>query len=202
MAQLGAAAKLVGAIDFCGAVMLTVVQRAALLQQNPCVVWFTGLSGAGKSTIADLVEVALHQQGKHTYVLDADRVRAGLNRDLGFSPADRQENVRRMAECAYQLADAGLMVLVTSISPYTQSRDDARKLLSAHRFVEVFVDTPVETVRQRDPKGLYARFARGQINQIAGLDAPYERPVSPELTLSTTILSADQCAQQVLRCLG
>ncbi len=178
--------------------MLTGSQRAAQKAQTPRVIWFTGVSGAGKSTIAALVEQALHAQGKHTYVLDADIARTGLNRDLGFTAKDRQENVRRLAECARLMLDAGLIVLVTSISPYAQSRLAARDLFAPGQFVEVFVDTPIAVAQQRDPKGLYARYAQGQISQLSGLDAPYEKPTDAELWLDTTQLDAGQCAQQVL----
>lgn len=178
--------------------MLTSSQRAAHKAQTPLVIWFTGVSGAGKSTIAALVEQALHAQGKHTYTLDADIARGGLNRDLGFTKGDRQENVRRLAECARLMVDAGLIVLVTSISPYASSRHAARDLFAPEQFIEVFVDTPIAVAQQRDPKGLYARFAQGQISQLSGLDAPYERPAQAELWLDTTQLDASQCAQRVL----
>ncbi len=178
--------------------VISASERAAHKAQTPLVIWFTGVSGAGKSTIAALVEQALHAQGKHTYTLDADIARSGLNRDLGFTEADRQENVRRLAECARLMVDAGLIVLVTSISPYARSRHAARDLFAQGQFIEVFVDTPIAVAQHRDPKGLYARYAQGQISQLSGLDAPYERPEQAELLLDTTQLDAASCARLVL----
>ena len=176
---------------------LSSAERAAQKLQTPMLVWFTGVSGAGKSTISALVERHLFERGQHTYVLDADTARAGLNADLGFSAADRAENVRRLAECAKLLLDAGLVVLVTSISPYSQGRLAARELMAKHRFIEVFVDTPIAVAQQRDPKGLYAKYADGKLKLLAGLDAPYERPQHAELVLHTVDSSAADCAAAV-----
>jgi bifunctional enzyme CysN/CysC len=159
--------------------------RASLKGQKPAVLWFTGLSGSGKSTIANLVERALHAEGKHTYMLDGDNVRHGLNRDLGFTDADRVENIRRVAETAKLFVDAGLIVLVSFISPFRSERRMARELLQPGEFIEVFVDTPIEICIRRDPKGLYKKAQAGEIKHFTGIDSPYEVPESPELTLKT-----------------
>jgi bifunctional enzyme CysN/CysC len=167
--------------------------RASLKGQRPAVLWFTGLSGSGKSTIANMVERALHAEGKHTYMLDGDNVRHGLNRDLGFTDADRVENIRRVAETAKLFVDAGLIVLVSFISPFRSERRMARELLQAGEFVEVFVDTPIEVCIQRDPKGLYKKAQAGAIKHFTGIDSPYEVPENPELTIKT--VEGDPAAQ-------
>ena len=172
--------------------------RAVMKGQRPVVVWFTGLSGSGKSTIANLVERRLHAAGRHTYMLDGDNVRHGLNRDLGFTEADRVENIRRVAEVAALMADAGLIVLVSFISPYRAERQMARELLPEGDFIEVFVDTPIEECRRRDPKGLYAKVDAGLIRNFTGVDAPYEAPEKPELHLETSVLTLDECGQKTL----
>jgi bifunctional enzyme CysN/CysC len=159
--------------------------RASLKGQKPAVLWFTGLSGSGKSTIANLLEKKLHAAGKHTYILDGDNVRHGLNRDLGFSEADRVENIRRVAEVARLMADAGLIVLVSFISPFRTERDFARSIMGEGEFVEVFVDTPFDECAKRDPKGLYMRALNGEIKNFTGLDSPYEAPIRPEIRLET-----------------
>ena len=153
--------------------------RATLNRQKPVVLWFTGLSGAGKSTIANLVEKRLHAQGRHTMILDGDNVRHGLNRDLGFTEADRVENIRRVAEVAKLFVDAGMIVLVSFISPYRAERMLARECVEQDEFIEIYVDTPVDECRRRDPKGLYQRADAGQIRNFTGIDAPYEPPRSP-----------------------
>src|SRR5438105_4533618 len=150
--------------------------RAGLLGQSPCVVWFTGLSAAGKSTIANLVESELHRLGYHTYLLDGDNVRHGLNKDLGFTDADRDENIRRVAEVAKLMVDAGLVVLVAFISPFRAEREMARSLLREGEFIEVYVDTPLEVAEVRDPKGLYKKARRGELVHFTGIDSPYEAP--------------------------
>jgi bifunctional enzyme CysN/CysC len=172
--------------------------RAQAKGQSPAVVWFTGLSGSGKSTIANLVERKLHAMGRHTYMLDGDNVRHGLNRDLGFTEADRVENIRRVSEVAALFGDAGLLVLVSFISPYAAERDAARQRLPAGEFVEVYVDTPIDECRRRDPKGLYVKADAGQIRNFTGVSAPYEPPPAPEIHLRTTEASADVMADRVI----
>ncbi|MGN6143573.1 MAG: sulfate adenylyltransferase subunit CysN [Mesorhizobium sp.] len=159
--------------------------RADMKNQRPAVLWFTGLSGSGKSTIANLLEKKLHATGRHTYLLDGDNVRHGLNRDLGFTDADRVENIRRVAEVAKLMADAGLIVIVSFISPFKAERRMARELMVGGEFVEVFVDTPFEECARRDPKGLYARALKGEIRNFTGVDSPYEAPENPEVRLKT-----------------
>jgi bifunctional enzyme CysN/CysC len=179
---------------------LTVDKRARSERNGhrPCVVWFTGLSGAGKSTIADLVEKALHADGRHTFLLDGDNVRHGLNKDLGFTDADRVENIRRIAEVAALMVDAGLIVLVSFISPFRAERALARELVADGEFCEVFVDTPLAVAEQRDPKGLYARARRGELANFTGIDSPYEPPEAPEIRLDTTALSPEEAAGVVI----
>jgi bifunctional enzyme CysN/CysC len=173
--------------------------RAVAKGQTPSVLWFTGLSGAGKSTIANLVETELHKRGCHTYMLDGDNVRHGLNKDLGFTQADRVENIRRVAEVARLMTDAGLIVIVSFISPFRSERRMARELFGEGEFFEVFVDTPLEIAEGRDPKGLYAKARRGELANFTGIDSPYEPPEHAELQLDTTALSAEECAAQVVR---
>ena len=176
--------------------------RAVLKGQNPCVLWFTGLSGAGKSTIANLVEKRLSARGHHTYLLDGDNVRHGLNRDLGFKDSDRVENIRRVAEVAKLMVDAGLIALVSFISPFRAERHMARNLMLPGEFFEVFVDTPLEVAEARDPKGLYRKARLGEIEHFTGIDSPYEAPEAPELVLDTTRLSPGDSADQVVAHLG
>ncbi len=175
--------------------------RAAQMGQKPAVVWFTGLSGAGKSTIANLVELKLHHLGYRTYLLDGDNVRHGLNRDLGFTDADRVENIRRVAEVAKLMVDAGLIVLVSFISPFRSERQFARSLLEAGEFVEVFVNTPLPVAERRDRKGLYKKARRGELTGFTGIDAPYEAPANPEVELLTVTCTAEQAAEQVIAAL-
>ncbi|MGA7713297.1 MAG: sulfate adenylyltransferase subunit CysN [Rhizomicrobium sp.] len=172
--------------------------RAALKHQKPAVLWFTGLSGSGKSTIANIVERTLYAQGRHTYLLDGDNVRHGLNRDLGFTNADRVENIRRVAETAKLFVDAGLIVLVSFISPFRSERQMARELVGDGEFVEVFVDTPLETCMARDPKGLYKKAKAGTIRNFTGIDSPYEPPQTPEIVLKTVEGDAPFQAQAIL----
>jgi bifunctional enzyme CysN/CysC len=172
--------------------------RSAMKGQRPCVVWFTGLSAAGKSTIANLVDQRLYALGRHTYVLDGDNVRKGLSRDLGFTDADRTENIRRIAEVAKLMLDAGLIVLVSFISPFRAERKLARDLVDPGEFIEVFVDTPLTEAEKRDPKGLYARARRGEIPLFTGIDSPYEPPENPELRLKTLELTPEGAADLVL----
>ena len=175
--------------------------RAAQKGQAAKCVWFTGLSGAGKTTIANLLDQKLHSQEKHTYILDGDNVRHGLNCDLGFTADDRVENIRRVAEVAKLMVDAGLIVLVSFISPFRAERRMARQLFEVGEFLEVFVDTPLEECEKRDGKGLYAKARRGDLKNFTGLDSPYEVPETPELVLHTHKESNDACVEQILRVL-
>ncbi len=172
--------------------------RARLLGQKPVLLWFTGLSGAGKSTISNLVEKRLHAAGYASYLLDGDNVRHGLNKDLGFTEADRVENIRRIAEVARLMVDAGLIVLTAFISPFRSERQLARRLVAEAQFIEVFVDTPLAQAEARDVKGLYAKARRGELVNFTGIDSPYEAPNQPELRLDTTALTAEQAADSVL----
>jgi bifunctional enzyme CysN/CysC len=172
--------------------------RQQLKQQQPCVLWLTGLSGSGKSTIANLIEKKLFALGHHTYLLDGDNVRHGLNKDLGFTDADRVENIRRIAEVAHLMVDAGLIVITAFISPFKAERDMARRLLEEGEFCEIYVDTPLDVAEQRDVKGLYKKARRGQLKNFTGIDSPYEAPEQAECVLDTTRLSADEAADQVL----
>jgi bifunctional enzyme CysN/CysC len=160
-------------------------ERARQKGQQPAILWFTGLSGAGKSTIANLLDRKLVEMGCHTMLLDGDNVRHGLNRDLGFTDTDRVENIRRLGEVAKLMADAGLIVITAFISPFRADRQMAREIVAPHAFIEVFVDTPLEECIKRDPKGLYARAKAGEIPNFTGLDSPYEPPEEPELRLPT-----------------
>src|SRR5205823_9687404 len=165
---------------------------------RPCVLWMTGLSGAGKSTIANLVERKLHSLGCHTYLLDGDNVRHGLCKDLGFTDADRVENIRRVAEVAALMVDAGLIVLVSFISPFRSERLMARELVEPGEFVEIFVDTPLKVAESRDVKGLYAKARRGEIKNFTGIDSEYEVPANPEIDLDTTRLSPEDSATAIV----
>ena len=171
--------------------------RAAAKGQKARVVWLTGLSGSGKSTIANLVEKRLHVEGRHTYLLDGDNVRHGLNKDLGFTEEDRVENIRRVAEVAKLMVDAGLIVLVSFISPFRAERRMARELLGEREFVEVFVDTPLAEAERRDVKGLYAKARAGELKNFTGISSPYEAPENPEIRIDTTAVTAGQAAEQI-----
>ena len=172
--------------------------RAEMKGQSPCVLWFTGRPGAGKSTIANLLEKRLHAQGRHTYLLDGDNVRHGLNHDLGFTDADRVENIRRVAEVAKLLADAGLIVIVSFISPFRMERQMVRDALDKDEFVEIFVDTPLEEAERRDPKGLYAKARKGDFKHFTGIDSAYEPPLTPELHIKTQECTAEEAADSIL----
>jgi bifunctional enzyme CysN/CysC len=176
-------------------------ERAALNQQTPVILWFTGLSGAGKSTIANLVEQRLYAMGCRTMLLDGDNVRHGLNRDLGFTEADRVENIRRAGETAKLMTEAGLIVLCSFISPYRAERDMVRGMVGKDEFLEIFVDTPIEECMRRDPKGLYAKAKAGTIKNFTGFDAPYDTPENPEIHLHTTGHTPEQLAEQVVKAL-
>ena len=176
--------------------------RAAQKHQVPRCIWFTGLSGSGKSTIANMLEKRLHADGRHTYLLDGDNVRHGLNRNLGFTEVDRVENIRRVAEVAKLMVDAGLVVLVSFISPFESERRMARQLFDAGEFVEVFVDSPFDVCARRDVKGLYAKALRGELKNFTGLDSPYEAPSNPDVHLLAAQHTPEQCIEQMLLALG
>jgi len=172
--------------------------REELLKQKGVVIWFTGLSGSGKSTIANQVANGLHQLGKLTYVLDGDNIRHGLNKNLGFSPEDREENIRRIGEVAKLFADAGVITTTAFISPYRKDRDKAREILEDGRFIEVFVDCPLEVCESRDPKGLYKKARAGEIKEFTGIDAPYEVPENAEIVINTNDLDLAASTQKVI----
>jgi bifunctional enzyme CysN/CysC len=173
-------------------------ERAALKKQKPAILWFTGLSGAGKSTVANAVEQRLHAAGHHTMLLDGDNVRHGLNRDLRFTEADRVENIRRIGEVARLMVDSGLIVLCSFISPYRAEREMVRNLVELGEFIEVFVDTPLDECVRRDPKGLYSKAKAGQLKNFTGIDAAYEPPEHPEIRLDTVSNSAGELADKIL----
>lgn len=172
-------------------------ERAQLKGQKPCCIWLTGLSGAGKSTIANLLEQKMHDQGLHTYLLDGDNVRHGLNKDLGFTDGDRQENIRRISEVAKLMVDAGLIVIVAFISPFRRDRVAARQLFHSGQFVKVFVDAPLEECARRDPKQLYKKAKRGDISNFTGLGSRYEPPETPDIVVKTDIESPGQCVEKI-----
>lgn len=201
----------VGMIDFAlrratnihwQALVVTKEARAQLKTQRPCCVWFTGLSGSGKSTIANLLEKRLFAEGRHTFILDGDNIRHGLSRDLGFTEADRVENIRRIAEVAKLMTDAGLIVLVSFISPFRSERQMARDLFGEGEFIEVFVDTPLDECERRDTKGLYAKARRGELPNFTGLDSDYDPPESPEVHLRSGEDSVEACVEQILQRMG
>ncbi|OYW23815.1 MULTISPECIES: bifunctional sulfate adenylyltransferase subunit 1/adenylyl-sulfate kinase [unclassified Sphingomonas] len=172
--------------------------HANQMRQQPRILWFTGLSGSGKSTIANMVEQKLHALGKHTFLLDGDNIRHGLNKDLGFSDADRIENIRRVGEVAKLMTDAGLIVLTAFISPFQAERDLVRAMMPAGEFLEIFVDTPIEVAEERDAKGLYRRARAGEIANFTGISSPYERPEKPDIHIDTTVTSAEQAADMIV----
>ncbi|MGZ8518698.1 MAG: sulfate adenylyltransferase subunit CysN [Candidatus Binatia bacterium] len=184
------------------ALEVTKPARAGLKQQQPRCLWFTGLSGSGKSTVANLLEKRLHADGRHTYILDGDNVRHGLNRDLGFTEADRVENIRRIGEVAKLLVDAGLIVIVSFISPYRAERELARGLFEPGEFVEIFVDTPLEECERRDVKGLYAKARRGELINFTGIDSDYEAPETPEIHLRTLEVRPEVCVERIVEWLN
>lgn len=173
-------------------------QRAQQKKQRPCLLWFTGLSGSGKSTIANAVDALLFARDNHTYLLDGDNVRHGLNGDLSFSDEDRIENIRRISEVAKLFVDSGLIVSTAFISPFASDRQMAREKLSAGSFIEVFIDTPIEVCEQRDPKGLYKKARAGEIKDFTGIDSGYDIPESPEIHVKTAEKSIEECAQQIV----
>jgi len=173
-------------------------ERSQLKQQKPCILWFTGLSGSGKSTIANAVESRLIEMGKHTYLLDGDNIRMGLNKGLTFSDEDRVENIRRIGEVAKLFVDAGLIVLTAFISPFRKDRDMVRQLVEEGEFIEVFVDTPLGVCEQRDPKGLYKKARKGEIPNFTGISSPYEAPTKPEIHIINDKIPLEDAALQVI----
>ena len=172
--------------------------RSIQKKQQPCILWFTGLSGAGKSTIASAVEQKLFEMGHHTYLLDGDNVRHGLNKDLGFSDEDRIENIRRIGEMSKLFVDAGLLVLTAFISPFRSDRRMVRGLVGNNEFIEVHMATPLETCEQRDPKGLYQKARQGEIKNFTGIDSDYEMPEQAEVTINTAELGIEECADRII----
>ncbi|WP_281170177.1 adenylyl-sulfate kinase [Carboxydothermus ferrireducens] len=177
---------------------ITAEDREKLLGQKGVVIWLTGLSGSGKSTIARELEAVLYREGKLAYVLDGDNIRMGLNKDLGFSEKDRQENIRRIGEVAKLFVDAGIIVITAFISPFRADRDKVRSLLPEGKFIEVFVDCPLEVCEARDVKGLYQKAREGKIPEFTGITSPYEPPVKPEITLKTAEQSLEECVDIIL----
>ena len=177
---------------------VTHIQRHDLNGHKACVIWFTGLSGSGKSTLANRLDVALFARKVRSYVLDGDNLRHGLNRDLGFSPEDRQENIRRVGETAKLMADAGLIVITAFISPYRRDRDVVRKLFHPGEFIETWIDCSLETCRQRDPKGLYEKADAGEIADFTGVSAPYEAPLSSEIIVHSDQLSEKEAVEEII----
>ncbi|HEX7003870.1 MAG TPA: adenylyl-sulfate kinase [Trueperaceae bacterium] len=177
---------------------VTKAERAHRKGQKPCILWFTGFSGSGKSTIANAVEVKLAEMGYHTYLLDGDNIRHGLNKDLGFSAEDRTENIRRIGEAAKLFVDAGIIVLTAFISPFRSDRQMVRDIVEENEFLEIFVDTPLDVCEDRDPKGLYAKARRGEIRDFTGIDSPYEPPVKPEVHLYPARESVEQSVDRIV----
>lgn len=183
---------------FWNATSVSPAQRAQRKSQKPVLVWFTGLSGSGKSTIANALDHALHQLGFHTFLLDGDNVRHGLNKDLGFSEADRIENIRRIGEVSLLLTQAGLIVLGAFISPFAKDRELVRDLFQSGQYFEVFISTPLATCEARDPKGLYEKARDGKLENFTGVDSPYEVPIAPDLILDTAELSVEECVKSLV----
>lgn len=181
--------------NFC----VTKQQRSALKKHRPILVWFTGLSGSGKSTIANALEKALVERNIHTYLLDGDNVRKGLNNNLSFTPEDRSENIRRIGEVANLMLDAGLVVLASFVSPYKEDRENVKRIVKNDNFIEVFVNTPVEECERRDVKGLYAKARKGEITNLTGVNAPYEAPVAPNIQIDTENISVEEAVALILR---
>ena len=176
--------------------------RSSIKKQTPCIIWFTGLSGSGKSTVADILEQKLINLNKHTYLLDGDNLRHSLNSDLGFSDEDRDENIRRIGHLGELMVDAGLIVIAAFISPFKKQRDKTRSLFNANEFVEVFMDTPIEVCEQRDPKGLYRKARSGLIKDFTGIDSPYEKPYEAEITLNGNNQKPEELAKKIIEYLS
>lgn len=174
-------------------------ERGQLLKQKGVILWFTGLSGSGKSTVANEVAYKLHEKGKLAYILDGDNIRHGLNKNLGFSPEDRKENIRRISEVANLFADAGIITITAFISPYAKDRNFCRELAGEGRFLEIFAKASLETCEKRDPKGMYKKARAGEIKDFTGIDAPYEAPENPEMIVDTDKETVDESAEKVLK---
>jgi len=172
--------------------------RSQLKQQRPCILWFTGLSGSGKSTVANAVEAKLNERSFHTYLLDGDNIRRGLNAKLGFSDEDRIENIRRIGEVSKLFVDAGIIVLSAFISPFQEDRDRVRELVEEGEFIEVYIDTPIEVCESRDPKGLYKKARKGEIPDFTGISSPYEAPTDAEIHVKNNELSIEACADIII----
>lgn len=177
---------------------ITQEQRSDLKKHQPLLVWFTGLSGSGKSTIANALEIKLFEQGIHTYLLDGDNVRKGLNNNLSFSQEDRTENIRRIAEVANLMIDAGLVVLASFVSPYREDRENVKRIVGYEKFLEVFVNTPIEECERRDVKGLYEKARAGEIKNFTGVNAPYEAPMAPDVEIDTTMVSVEKAVALIM----
>lgn len=173
-------------------------ERSRLKEQKPCVLWFTGLSGSGKSTIANAVEAKLLQKKKHTYLLDGDNIRLGLNKGLSFSDIDRKENIRRIGEVSKLFVDAGIIVLSAFISPFKEDRERVHNLLKNGEFIEVYVDTPIEVCEKRDPKGLYQKAKKGEITNFTGVSSAYEAPSKADIHLKTDVMSVEECVDSII----
>lgn len=178
---------------------ITQKERSSLNGHGAFLIWFTGLSGSGKSTIANVLEKQLISQNIHTYLLDGDNVRKGLNNNLSFSPEDRTENIRRIAEVSHLMIDAGLVVLASFVSPYRADRENVKRIVGYDNFVEVFVNTPIEECERRDVKGLYAKARAGEIKDFTGVNAPYETPMAPDVEIDTTIISVEEAVVIILK---
>ena len=176
---------------------LTQKQRLIKMNQKPCLLWFTGLSGSGKSTIANAVELKLFEMNILTYLLDGDNIRHGINKDLGYSKNDRAENVRRIAEVSKLFLDAGLLILVASISPYEKDREKVKKIVKKGKFIEIFIDTPINICEKRDVKGLYSKARSGEINNFTGISSPYEKPKKPDIHIQTTQQSIEDSVKTI-----
>jgi len=177
---------------------VTKESRSKSKNQKPCVLWFTGLSGSGKSTVANAVEIKLNELNKHTYILDGDNVRLGLNKGLTFSDEDRIENIRRIGEVSKLFIDAGTIVLTAFISPFLKDRQQVRDLISENEFIEVFIDTPLEICESRDPKGLYKKARKGEIPNFTGISSPYEAPIKPEIHIKAGEITLEEAVEQIL----
>lgn len=177
---------------------ITQKERSELKKHKPILIWFTGLSGSGKSTIANSLEKDLISNGMHTYLLDGDNVRKGLNNNLSFSPEHRTENIRRIAEVANLMLDAGLMVIASFVSPYREDRENVKRIVGYNNFVEVFVNTPIGECERRDVKGLYAKARAGEIENFTGVNAPYEAPMAPDIEIDTTMVSVEEAVALIL----